>query len=156
VEGYESTRIYALGSNQPLTLTAVQPGTEGEVSGVFTNPLTSGEPLKSSLIVLDQDTTPDVAIPDATIDTIAADNDAVPATRRLTVDAGTLLDKCVTTDAATRYLLITESATSSETTEIAFSDLASGNSVDVYGTADPSDAACVLADTIQKYVPAAP
>ena len=157
VEGYESTRIYALGSNQPLTLAALQPGTEGEVSGVFTNPLTSGEPLKSSLIVLDQDTTPAVAILDATIDTIAADNDAVPATRRLTVDAGTLLDQCVKTDAVTRYLLITESATSSETTEITFADLASGNSVDVYGAADPAEpTTCVLADTIQKYVPAAP
>jgi len=124
---------------------------------VFTNPLTSGEPLKSSLIVLDQDTTPAVAILDATIDTIAADNDAVPATRRLTVDAGTLLDQCVKTDAVTRYLLITESATSSETTEITFADLASGNSVDVYGAADPAEpTTCVLADTIQKYVPAAP
>ncbi len=152
VEGYESTRIYALGSNQALTVAALQPDTEGEVDGVFTDPPTSGEPLKSSLIVLDQDTTPEVAILDATIDTIAADDDAVPETRRLTVDAGTLVDQCVKTDAATRYLLITESATSSETTEITLADLAAGNSVDVYGTVDPSDAACVLADTIQKYV----
>jgi hypothetical protein len=155
VEGYESTRIYALGSNQPLTLAALQPGTEGEVSGVFTDPLTSGEPLKSSLIVLDQDTTPAVAILDATIDTIAEIVDGDPATNRLTVDAGTLLDQCVKTDASTRYLLITESATSSETTEITFADLASGNSVDVYGAADPAEpTTCVLADTIQKYVPA--
>jgi hypothetical protein len=151
------TRIFALGSNEELTSAALQPGTEGEVDGVFTDPLTSGEPLKSSLIVLDQDTTPDVAILDATIDTIAEIVDGDPATNRLTVDAGTLLDQCVKTDAATRYLLITESATSSETTEIAFADLASGNSVDVYGAADPAEpTTCVLADTIQKYVPAAP
>ena len=33
----------------------------------------------------------------------------------------------------------------------------SGNSVDVYGAADPAEpTTCVLADTIQKYVPAAP
>jgi hypothetical protein len=150
------TRIFALGSNDELTSAALQPGTEGEVDGVFSNPLTSGEPLKSSLIVLDQDTTPEVSILAAVIDTIAVDNDADPATRRLTVDAGTLLDQCVKTDAATRYLLITESATSSETTEIAFSDLAVGNNVDVYGTTDPVELSCVLADTIQKYVPAAP
>jgi len=123
---------------------------------VFSNPLTSGEPLKSSLIVLDQDTTPEVSILAAVIDTIPVDNDANPATRRLTVDAGTLLDQCVKTDAATRYLLITESATSSETTEIAFTDLAVGNNVDVYGATDPVELSCVLADTIQKYVPATP
>jgi hypothetical protein len=150
------TRIFALGSNEVLTSAALQPGTEGEVDGVFTDPLTSGEPLKSSLIVLDQDTTPAVAILDATIDTIAADDDVVPETRRLTVDAGTLLDQCVKTDAVTRYLLITESATSSETTEITFADLTVGNSVDVYGATDEVELTCVLADTIQKYVPAAP
>jgi hypothetical protein len=150
------TRIFALGSNEVLTSAALQPGTVGEVSGVFSDPLTSGEPLKSSLIVLDQDTTPEVSILDAVIDTIPVDNDADPATRRLTVDAGTLLDQCVKTDAATRYLLITESATSSETTEIAFTGLAAGNNVDVYGTTDPVELSCVLADTIQKYVPAAP
>jgi hypothetical protein len=154
LEGYESTRIYALGSNQPLTLAALQPGTEGEVSGVFTYPLTSGEPLKSSLIVLDQDTTPDVAILDATIDTIAEIVDGDPATNRLTVDAGTLVDQCVKTDATTRYLLITESTTSTETAEIAFTDLAVGNNVDVYGATDEAESSCVLADTIQKYVPA--
>jgi hypothetical protein len=150
------TRIFALRSNEVLTSAALQPGTEGEVDGVFTDPLLAGEPLKSSLIVLDQDTTPEVAILDATIDTIVADNDAVPETRRLTVDAGTLLDQCVTTDAETRYLLITESPTASDTTEITFADLAPTNSVDVYGTTDPVELNCVLADTIQKYVPATP
>ncbi len=149
------TRIFALGSNEELTSAALQPGTRGEVDGVFTDPPTSGEPLKSSLVVLDQDATPDASILGATIDTIATDDDAVPETRRLTVDAGTLLDQCVKTDAATRYLLITESATASETTEIAFADLAVGNSVDVYGAADPAEpTTCVLADTIQKYVAA--
>jgi hypothetical protein len=150
------TRIFALRSNEVLTSAALQPGTEGEVDGVFTDPLLAGEPLKSSLIVLDQDTTPEVAILDATIDTIVADNDAVPETRRLTVDAGTLLDQCVTTDAETRYLLITESPTASDTTEITFANLVETNSVDVYGTTDPVELNCVLADTIQKYVPATP
>jgi hypothetical protein len=67
------------------------------------------------------------------------------------VDTTALSGQCVTTDAATRYLLVTESATASETTEIAFADLAVGNDVDVYGTTDPSQAGCVLADTIQKF-----
>lgn len=146
------TRIFALGSNEVLTSAALQPGTEGEVDGVFTDPLIAGEPLRSSLIVLDQDTTPAVSILGATIDTIAADDDAIPETRRLTVDAGTLVDQCVKTDADTVYLLITESATSSETTEITFADLAPMNSVDVYGTTDPVELNCVLADTVQKYV----
>ena len=61
------TRIFALGSNAELTSAALQPGTTGEVDGVFTDPATSGEPLKSSLIVLDQDTTPAVALLDAVI-----------------------------------------------------------------------------------------
>jgi hypothetical protein len=156
-EGYESTRIYALGSNQPLTLAALQPGTEGEVSGVFTDPVTSGQPLKSSLIVLDQDTTPEVSIMGATISVIPADDDLVPETRRMTVTtAAQPAGRCVKTRATTSYLLITESATSTETTEIGFAALAVGNNVDVYGTTDPVESGCVLADTIQKYVPAAP
>jgi hypothetical protein len=149
------TRIFALGSNDELTSAALQPGTEGEVDGVFTDPPTSGEPLKSSLIVLDQDTTPEVSILDAKIATIPADDDpTTPETRRILVDTTALSGQCVTTDAATRYLLVTESATASETTEIAFADLAVGNDVDVYGTTDPSQAGCVLADTIQKFASA--
>jgi hypothetical protein len=151
------TRVFALGSNDELTSAALQPGTEGEVDGVFTDPLTSGEPLKSSLIVLDQDATPEVSILDATISVIPADDDLVPETRRMTVTTtAEPAGRCVKTDPATRYLLITESATSTETTEIAFTGLAVGNNVDVYGTTDPVELSCVLADTIQKYVPAAP
>lgn len=148
------TRIFAIGSNAELTSAALQPGTTGEVDGVFTDPATDGEPLKSSLIVLDQDTTPDVVLTGAQVKTIPADDDAVPATRRLTVDTAALTGKCVKTDADTRYLRITESANASETAEIAFADLAVGDKVDVYGNDDPVETACVLADTIQKFVTA--
>jgi hypothetical protein len=155
VEGYESTRIFALGSNQALTVAALQPDTEGEVSGVFTDPPTLGDPLKSSLIVLDEDTTPEVSILDATIASIPADDDpTTPVTRRVLVDTTGLPGQCVKTDADTVYLQITESTTSSETAEITFAGLAVGNSVDVYGTTDPVESTCVLADTLQKYVPA--
>ena len=104
--------------------------------------------------MLDQDTTPAASVLDAEIKTIAADNDAVPETRRITVDTATVIGQCVTTDASTRYLLITESTSTSETAEIAFADLAVGNKVDVYGSADAAQSGCVLADTIQKYVTA--
>ena len=149
------TRIFAIGSNEELTSAALQPGTTGEVDGVFTDPATDGEPLKSSLIVLDQDTTPAVVLTDAVIDNpIPADDDADPATRRFTVDTASLTDKCVKTDAGTRYLRITESPSTSETAEIAFADLAAGDTVDVFGSVDTVDDTCVLADTIQKYVTA--
>jgi len=67
------------------------------------------------------------------------------------VDTADLNDKCVKVDAGTRYLLITETASTSETTEIAFSDLAAGDVVDVFGADDTSESECVLADTVQKY-----
>jgi hypothetical protein len=145
------TRIFALGSNDELGATALQPGTTGEVNGVFTDPVTSGEPLKSSLVVLDLDTTPDVALLDGSITAIDA---TVPATPKLTINATGVTGQCVTTDASTRYLQITESGSASETAVIPASDLAVGNSVDVYGTTDTVNAGCVLADTIQKYVTA--
>ena len=145
------TRIFALGSNDELGATALQPGTTGEVNGVFTDPVTSGEPLKSSLVVLDLDTTPDVALLDGSITAIDA---TVPATLKLTINATGVTGQCVTTDASTRYLQITESGSASETAVIPASDLAVGNSVDVYGTTDTVNAGCVLADTIQKYVTA--
>ena len=145
------TRIFALGSNAELDATAIQPGTTGEVNGVFTDPLTSGEPLKSSLVVLDQNTTPAVSLLDGSITAIDA---TVPATPKLTINATGVTAQCVTTSATTRYLQITESAGASETAEILPSDLAVGNAVDVYGNVDPLDANCVLADTVQKYVTA--
>jgi len=145
------TRIFALGSNDELGATALQPGTTGEVNGVFTDPVTSGEPLKSSLVVLDLDTTPDVALLDGSITAIDA---TVPATPKLTINATGVTGQCVTTDASTRYLQITESGSASETAVIPASDLAVSNSVDVYGTTDTVNAGCVLADTIQKYVTA--
>jgi hypothetical protein len=146
------TRIFAFGSNAELTSAALQPGTFGQVDGVFTIPASSGEPLKSSLIVLEPSSTPAVALYSAVIQSpIAADDDAIPATRRLSVNTATLTNKCVKTDAATRYLLITETPDTSETTQIAFTDLAAGNTVDVFGADDVMETACVLADTIQKY-----
>ncbi len=148
------TRIFAIGSNAELTSAALQPGTLGEVDGVFTDPATDGEPLRSSLIVLEQDATPDVALTDAVITGIPADDDMDPATRQLTVDTPSAMDQCVTTDAETRYLEITESSGASETMEIGFADLAVGDAVDVYGSVDTMDASCVLAGTIQKYLAA--
>ena len=149
------TRIFALGSNEELTSAALQPGTSGEVNGVFTT-APAGEPLKSSLIVLDQDTTPSVVLLDAEIKTIPADDDAVPETRRFTVDTASLTGKCVKVDAATRYLEITETANTSETAEIVFADLEVDDEVDVFGADDTVEPACVLADTVQKYVTTTP
>lgn len=146
------TRIFAIGSNAELTSAALQPGTAGEVDGVYTDPATDGEPLNSSLIVLDQDATPDVTLTDAEIVSIPADDDAEPATRRFDVDTG-VSSQCVNTDADTRYLRITESADASETAEIGFVDLAVGDVVDIYGASD-TDPACVLADTVQQYLTA--
>ena len=146
------TRIFALGSNAALATDALQPGTTGEVDGVFTVPATSGEPLKSSLIVLDVDATPGRSLLDARITAIDPDNDSVPATRRFTVEGG----HCVTTDADTTYLLITESATSVTTEQKDFTMLAVDDVVDVYGATDPDDASCVRADSIQEYQAATP
>jgi hypothetical protein len=148
------SRIFAIGSNEELTSAALQPGTTGEVDGVFTDPATAGEPLKSSLVVLDQDATPARALIDGRITAIPADDDAVEATRRMTVDAPGVTGQCVKTDATTRYLRITESASASDTAEIGFVDLAVGNDVDVYGGSDAGEPTCILADTIQKYVAA--
>ena len=88
---------------------------------------------------------------DAEIKTIPADDDAVPATRRFTVDTASVTGQCVKTDAATRYLQITETAATSETTDITFADLVVGDTVDVFGAIDAGETACVLADTVQKY-----
>jgi hypothetical protein len=152
---YQSgTRIFAIGSNAELTPAAIQPLTTGEVDGVFTIPATSGEPLRSSLVVLDQDATPEVSLTDAEVATIDADNDVVPETRRFTVNATGVTGKCVKTDAGTRYLLITETATSSTTAASTFAGLAVGDDVDVYGSTDTGDATCILADSVQEYVPA--
>jgi hypothetical protein len=148
------TRIFAVGSNVELTSAALQPATTGEVDGVFTDPPVLGEPLKSSLVVVDQDDTPDVSVLGATIRTIVADDDAVAETRRFEVDTATVTAQCITTDAQTRYLEITETNTSSETAEVAFADLAVDDEVDVFGSTDPVDASCVQADVVQKYVTA--
>jgi hypothetical protein len=145
------TRIFAIGKNHELTSAALQPGTTGEVDGVFSDPATDGEPLKSSLVVLDQDTTPAASLVAATISKIDADDDAIPETRRFEVDTATATAQCVRTDAGTRYLEIAESANASETSEIAFADLAVGDDVDVHG-ASIEGGACVLAATVQKYV----
>ena len=146
------TRIFAIDGDTELTSAALQPGATGEVDGVFTVPATSGEPLKSSLVVLDQDATPAMSVLDATIKAIATDDDAVAATRRFEVDTATVTAQCIKTDAQTRYLKITESGTASETAEVTFAELAVGDKVDVYGDADAVDAACVLADVVQEYV----
>jgi hypothetical protein len=60
----------------------------------------------------------------------------------------------VKTDGDTRYLMITETVDTSETTEITFNDLVAGDTVDVFGADDTTEPACALADTVQKYVTA--
>jgi Domain of unknown function (DUF4382) len=152
------TRIFAIGSNEVLTSAALQPDTTGEVDGVFTDPAVAGEPLKSSLIVLEQGATaPPLLLNDRTV---ASKTAAIPATvppsGRIDLQPATppVVLNCVTTTATTRFLLITESASTSETAEIDFDALAAGDIVDVFGSADPMDTTCVLADTVQKYVAA--
>lgn len=144
------TRIFALGSNLELDSSALQPGTVGEVNGVFTDPATSGEPLKSSLVVLDQDTTPAAEVLDATVAALVPGADGVAEPNRF--DVTTSATQCITTNASTVYLRISESGTTSETAAITFGDLVVGDKVDVYGTPDPNDATCVLATNVQKYV----
>jgi hypothetical protein len=152
------TRTFALGSNEELTSAALQPGTLGEVDGVFTDPATDPvtQPLKAALIVLDVDSTPDRSILEATVAAIVPDDDAVAETREIAVDTSDLAGQCVTTDAATRYLTITETASSSETADAAFADLLVGDSVDVYGSDDAVKTGCVLASVIQRYVEPTP
>lgn len=145
------TRIFATGSNTELDSSALQPGTAGEVNGVFTDPATSGEPLRSSLIVLDQDTTPTASVLDATISALAPGDNGVTEPNRFDVTVGAVT-QCVTTDVPTVYLQITETATSSETAGITFAGLGVGDKVDVYGATDPQDSSCIRASNVQKYV----
>ena len=152
------TRIFAIGSNEELTSAALQPGTNGEVDGVFTEPATEGEPLRAALVVLEQGATaPEVALIDRTIaTTAAADPATTPPSGTITLEDTTpaAAFTCVKTSVDTRFLEITETPTSSETSEVDFAALAAGNKVDVYGSDDGDG--CVLADTVQKYVAPAP
>jgi hypothetical protein len=152
------TRIFAIGSNDELTSAALQPGTNGEVDGVFTEPATEGEPLRAALVVLEQGATaPEVALVDRTIaSTTAADPATTPPSGTITLEDTTpaAAFTCVKTSVDTRFLEITETPTSSETSEVDFAALAAGNKVDVYGSDD--GAGCVQADTVQKYVAPAP
>lgn len=150
------TRIFALGSNAELTTAALQPGTSGQVDGVLTDPVAVpplGGPLKSALIVLDQNTTPEVSLLDATVKSIVPlGAGADPLVREFSVDYGALTGQCVKTDSATKYLLITESPTSVTVENKTFDTMVAVNDVvDVYGS---DDAGCVLADSIQEYVTA--
>jgi hypothetical protein len=156
------TRIFAIGSNAEIDAGAIQPGTLGEVDGVFADPTTTPvtEPLRSSLIVLEQGATaPDVSLLNRKIDaTTPADPATTPPSGRITLeptDPVAAYD-CVKTTVDTRILKITETANSSETEQVEFGTLAVDDVIDVYGSQDPSDATCVIADTIQKYVAPAP
>jgi hypothetical protein len=154
------TRIFSIGSREELDAGFIQPGTVGEVDGVFKDPTTDPvtEPLRSALIVLEEGATaPDVALIERKI---AATTPAAPATTppsgRIALEATTpaAAYDCVKTTIDTRILRITEAAASSETEQVEFGTLAAGDTVDVYGSQDPDDATCVIADTVQKYVPA--
>jgi hypothetical protein len=146
------TKIFAVGSSTELTSAALQPRATGEVNGVFTDPATAGQPFKSSLVVLDKDTTPTRALLSAVVDTTD------PKTGRLTIIGLDKTSHCVLTSMtapATLYLLVTESPTSTDIKVIAFGDLLSGDVVDVYGHDDPGGSSCIAADTIQDYGPTA-
>jgi hypothetical protein len=156
------TRIFAIGSNEELDAGFIQPGTVGEVDGVFADPTTDPvtEPLRAALIVLEEGASaPEVALVGREIaSTEAAAPPTDPATGKITLtalDPPAAID-CVKTTAATRLLRITETANSSETAEIVFGDLAAGDEVDVYGSVDPDDATCAIADTVQVYATPAP
>lgn len=148
------TRIFSLGTREELTVAALQPGTAGEVDGVFSAPATAGEPLRAALLVLEEGANaPEVALLGREIASLTpADPPTTPATGRVTLAAVAppALD-CVRTTADTRLLRILQSPTSSETEEIVFGDLAAGDEVDVYGSVDPADSTCVIADTVQVY-----
>jgi hypothetical protein len=93
---------------------------------------------------------------------IASTTPAAPATTppsgTITLEATTpaAVYDCVRTTVDTRILKITETASSSETEEVEFGTLAAGDTVDVYGSEAAVDPACVIADTVQKYVTPAP
>jgi Domain of unknown function (DUF4382) len=144
------TRIFQVGTNEELTSAAIQPGVAGEIDGVESaaDPAT----LKSSLIVLEEGAgIPEVALLDATVASIDADDDADPATRQLYVDNADVTNQCVTTDAATRIIEVVDGPDSIESMEIGVDDLSAGQALDVYGHDD--GAGCVLATTIQAYAP---
>lgn len=154
------TRIFAIGSNAEINSGAIQPGTFGEVDGVFKDPTTTPvtEPLRSSLIVLEQGSTaPDVSLLGRKIDaTTPAAPATTPPSGRITLEpkVPAAAYDCVKTTVDTRILKITETATASETEQVEFGTLAVDDVIDVYGRQDPSETACVIADTIQKYVAA--
>jgi hypothetical protein len=160
------TRIFALGSNEELTSAALQPGTEGEVDGVFTDlptdPVT--QRLNAALIVLDVDSTPEVSLTGRII-TLKTET-ALPTTPASgTIDLKAVEPaaqfNCVNTTVDTRFLKITETPTSSETVDIDFDGLLVPDpadtdppTIDVYGSDDSSG--CVLASVVQQYVEPAP
>jgi len=160
------TRIFALGSNEELTSAALQPGTLGEVDGVFadlpTDPVT--QRLNAALIVLDVDSTPEVSLTGRII-TLKTET-ALPTTPASgTIDLKAVEPaapfNCVNTTVDTRFLNITETPTSSDTVDIDFDGLLVPDpadtdppTIDVYGSDDSSG--CVLASVIQQYVQAPP
>lgn len=162
------TRIFSIGSRDELDPGFIRPGTQGEVDGVFADPTTDPvtEPLRAALIVLEEGATaPEVALLDREIDSTTAvdpppptddEVDAVTGTITLKPAASGAQPNCVKTRESTRLLRITQTPTSSETEEIVFGDLDAGDPVDVYGRADPDDATCVIADTVQVYATPAP
>jgi len=161
---YQGGPILDLADNSEVGPEVILPGAALEVNGVFTDPTatpTKTEPLKATLMLLEAPgAEADVSVLDGTISEILEDAaDDNPDGRQITVQAGDpLADYCVKTVAATRFLLIDQTGASSTTTEIGFDDLAVDDGVDVFGAyEDPAMTdSCLIADTIQKYVPAAP
>lgn len=161
---YQGGPILGLKNNSEVGPEVILPGAALEVNGVFADPTTQpkGEPLKATLMLLEAPGAgADVSVLDATITEILEDAaDENPDGRQVTVQTAgdPPVDHCVKTLAGTRYLLIDENGPSSTTTEIAFDDLALDDAVDVFGAYEEpvTSDSCVIADTIQKYAPAAP
>jgi hypothetical protein len=156
------TRYFAIGSNEEIDPGAIQPGTAGEVDGVFTDPATDPktQPLRAALIVLEQGASaPAVSLLGRKIDATTPSAPATtPPSGRITLEPAVpaAAYDCVKTTVDTRILKITETAGSSETEEVEFGTLAVDDVIDVYGSEDPSETACVIADTVQKYATPAP
>ena len=141
------TRIFKVGSNEELTSAAIQPGVPGQVDGVYDSmdPAT----LKSALIVLNEAASePDTALVGATVSNIEVDDGDATTPRRIDVDLGGIAS-CVLADGSTRLIEVTDAPDAIEAMVIGVDDLATGQTVDVYGTDDGGG--CVIADTIQAY-----
>jgi len=169
---YQGGPILDLADNNERGPDVILPGAALEVNGVFTDPTTDPktEPVKATLILFGQpgpgfEASLQGRIKGTPTDVDPPDSDE--ATNEVIVETGVapdpLVERCVVTDANTRYLEIDETASPSTTEE--FADFVlfgaqDGDDVEVFGSyVEPAtpDTSCVLADTLQRRIgPAAP